>query len=49
MKVYLYGIAGIDDGYRVVRYDKIDGDYEPICITTIKNRAKKHEARLPVD
>lgn len=47
MKVYIYGIAGIDDGYRIVRYDKIDGDFEPISIITIKNRARTMKRDYP--
>ena len=45
MKVYIYGIAGIEDGYRIVRYEKIDGDWEPITIEGMKKRARlmKHD------
>lgn len=47
MKVYLYGIAGIEDQYRIVRYDKIDGDYEPITIDALKKRARLMKSDYP--
>lgn len=36
-RIFLYGIAGADDNYRVVRYVYIDAENEPIAIRSIRN------------
>jgi hypothetical protein len=38
-RVFLYGIAGAEDNYRIVRYIFIDGAVEPITITNIARTA----------
>ena len=34
-KVFLYGIAGVEDNYRIVRWIFIDGETEPVSIKSI--------------
>lgn len=39
-KVILYGIAGVADQYRIVRYSYIDGEKEPITVKSMVRNAE---------
>ena len=43
--VFLYGIGGANDHFRVIRYVRIDGD--EICIETFKYEASVMRMRYP--
>lgn len=34
-RIYLYGIAEVADSYKIIRYDYIDSENEPITIKSI--------------
>ena len=46
-RIFLYGIAGPEDNYRIVRYVYIDGDKEQISIRSIKNNASYLKFKNP--
>lgn len=46
-RVFLYGIAGPDDNYRIVRYVYIDAEKEPITIRSILNNSSYLKFKNP--
>ena len=47
MKYYVYGIAGVEDQYRIVRYENINTDYEPFTISIVKKIARDMRCNYP--
>lgn len=47
MKIFIYGIAGAEDQYRIVRYEYFDCDKEPITITKLRRFAGWMKGKYP--